>query len=852
MSTSQDPHGEEEFLQQLYKGGELLAVGKVVEAKTHLEKANLIHPKNEKAQNLLGLAYFKLGVFDQAAKIYEALVVENPSDPTLRVNLGLVYLKTNALERSIGEFRTATDLQPDHKKAHNYLGLALAQAGDYSKARQHFVLAGSDAMAEKMARAIANGAQTAPVTVSLSPPPSAPPPPAKAAAAAPAAVVEPAPVAAVVTPTDERQIEVMSDEGAHPEAESVSVAAKSPPSAPAPKLTPVPAASDLNDDWGAQLGGDFPGESIPRAVEGRFDVSPSRPDPIAETSTPVVEEMPVLDAQVAPEEVLVTEMVAASVVAPPSKNNPIEVKTRPEVVVPKQFRGDAAVTEKGTSPSFEVSAPSARDGSDVAPGSAPENTSSPTVEVDWAQVNDTATPAQWQAEMAKAESAAPNVESGPNGQDREWVVPSQTVRGWDHAPSDAMGAAFAGEVGVAATDREGQPAEQAPAPAPVEQLDQGHAAQASHPVEYAHAAESDPSANDAHAAEATQQPADYAQPTDQSYEAPADQQAQEAQPGGYGEAGQQGWEAPAQPAMQVTAEDPMWSQGAPQHSHADAQQDVPAPDVTPSWDSHSMSADGATQEIQAALGATHVDIDVVPEDPHSAQTRPGVVAVERYEAAAAEPGSTIDPGFQQMHVPKLNELGPSLDWNKADMAGPFHVGADGLALKVDGELFARLTGLVAVVGGVEVTPEMKRARGRATEWPFGEADQQLQRCKGHGVVYLDAGNANFQALELDEDGAYIREENVFAFEESVAFENGRLTTDDNLWLDLVHLKGQGRVMMKLYGQLKAMAIPGGRPLMVPLARVVGWYGSVTPRLVSFGGQAAIELVGDGYALLATA
>ena len=86
---------EEEFLGALYKGGELLASGKIVEAREHLEKAHGLAPKNEKAQNLLGLAYFKLGLFDQASEVYEKLVNENPTDATLRVNLGLVYLKTD-------------------------------------------------------------------------------------------------------------------------------------------------------------------------------------------------------------------------------------------------------------------------------------------------------------------------------------------------------------------------------------------------------------------------------------------------------------------------------------------------------------------------------------------------------------------------------------------------------------------------------------------------------------------------------------------------------------------------------------------------------------------------------------
>ena len=146
---------DEEFLKQLYQGGELLAQGLLNEARALLERAHQLQPRNEKGRNLLGLAYFKLGHFDRAAEMYEALVRDNPVDATLRVNLGLVYLKTNALQRAMREFEAATDLQPDHKKAHNYLGVALAQAGAFGRAREHFLLAGSDVMAEKMAKAIA-------------------------------------------------------------------------------------------------------------------------------------------------------------------------------------------------------------------------------------------------------------------------------------------------------------------------------------------------------------------------------------------------------------------------------------------------------------------------------------------------------------------------------------------------------------------------------------------------------------------------------------------------------------------------------------------------------------------------
>ncbi|WP_338865407.1 tetratricopeptide repeat protein [Myxococcus stipitatus] len=170
---------DDEFLQQLQRGGELLAANKVIESKEFLERAHQLQPRNEKAQNLLGLCYFKLGLFDRAAELYEMLVRDNPVDPTLRVNLGLVYLKTNALQRAVREFETATDLSPEHQKAQNYLGLALAQMGEYGRAREHFLLAGSDAMAEKMSRAIAGEnfsrptpAPTAPAARVEAPPPA--------------------------------------------------------------------------------------------------------------------------------------------------------------------------------------------------------------------------------------------------------------------------------------------------------------------------------------------------------------------------------------------------------------------------------------------------------------------------------------------------------------------------------------------------------------------------------------------------------------------------------------------------------------------------------------------------------
>jgi uncharacterized protein (AIM24 family) len=163
MALNPAEASEAAFLQHLYRGGELLQGGQVKEARDQLERAYQMRPGDEKAKNLLGLAYFKLGEFERAAEVYEALVQENGTDPTLRVNLGLVYLKSNQLTRAVREFERAVELQPGHLKAHNYLGLALAQAGEYGRAREHFVKAGSEAMAEKMSKALVAEARPVPV-----------------------------------------------------------------------------------------------------------------------------------------------------------------------------------------------------------------------------------------------------------------------------------------------------------------------------------------------------------------------------------------------------------------------------------------------------------------------------------------------------------------------------------------------------------------------------------------------------------------------------------------------------------------------------------------------------------------
>jgi len=296
MTTRAKGRGEkspadDEFLQQLYRGGELLTAGKVIEAKEFLERAHQLQPRQEKAQNLLGLCYFKLGLFDRAAELYEMLVRDNPVDPTLRVNLGLVYLKTNALQRAAREFETATDLAPEHQKAQNYLGLTLAQMGEYGRAREHFLLAGSDAMAEKMSRAIAGEAFSRPAPVQ----------PARA--------------------RDFAELED-SEGGREPGGEPM-VTAETPPPTEPPRMQGR-SGGPSEGDWGAQFGLDggavTKGRAPPPAASARQE--PGEDIRLAEDEGPSSlsggEELPVLTAS--PEDAEELAMVAQH--EPPSAPSP--------------------------------------------------------------------------------------------------------------------------------------------------------------------------------------------------------------------------------------------------------------------------------------------------------------------------------------------------------------------------------------------------------------------------------------------------------------------------------------------------------------------------------------------------
>src|SRR5207245_11195881 len=121
-------------------------------------------------------------------------------------------------------------------------------------------------------------------------------------------------------------------------------------------------------------------------------------------------------------------------------------------------------------------------------------------------------------------------------------------------------------------------------------------------------------------------------------------------------------------------------------------------------------------------------------------------------------------------------------------------------------MLTRLDGLVASWGQLSLKPELKRFRGRPTDKPFGEGARRMLRATGEGRFVIAREGRVFTALELGDEPAYFREEILYAFEESIVFENGRVPSKGGTDLHLVHLRGRGRLLLVTSGTPQSVAV----------------------------------------------
>jgi Tfp pilus assembly protein PilF/uncharacterized protein (AIM24 family) len=190
-------------------------------------------------------------------------------------------------------------------------------------------------------------------------------------------------------------------------------------------------------------------------------------------------------------------------------------------------------------------------------------------------------------------------------------------------------------------------------------------------------------------------------------------------------------------------------------------------------------------------------------------------------------------------------------------ATPFAVTPALVAIDVKAGLLARVDGLVASFGRLEVKAAFKRFRGQLTEMPFGEPSRRMMSVAGHGRLWIAAQERRFAAVEMGDEPAYFQEEALFAFEESLLFENGRVPSRFSGDLQLVHLRGRGRALLVSKHRVRSLEVTPDERVRVPLERLLGWHGNLAPSIVALAEDpaadavplAAVELTGAGRVLL---
>jgi hypothetical protein len=164
--------------------------------------------------------------------------------------------------------------------------------------------------------------------------------------------------------------------------------------------------------------------------------------------------------------------------------------------------------------------------------------------------------------------------------------------------------------------------------------------------------------------------------------------------------------------------------------------------------------------------------------------------------------------------------------------------ADGVALAVGpaGELFAsaaegvrlRLAGVRSVRGELQPAPVLRQARGRETGGMLGGEDAPLYLVRGPvSLVVAPPSRGRLHGVWLDDEVFYVREEALFAFEQRLGFESGRLPLGADS-VPLVQLQGTGTVILQLTGAATALRVRDNEPVHVEPEALIGWTGRLFP------------------------
>ena len=150
-----------------------------------------------------------------------------------------------------------------------------------------------------------------------------------------------------------------------------------------------------------------------------------------------------------------------------------------------------------------------------------------------------------------------------------------------------------------------------------------------------------------------------------------------------------------------------------------------------------------------------------------------------------------------------------------------------LVVTVRGEMMSRTDGLLLCSDNVRMRPLNWRMQGREVEEVF----HRLAAIEGEGYFVLGREDEQFFVVTLERDLCFFVESRLWALESTLMWDVGTLPgSRGDTQIQLVRVAGEGRIAMRVPGDLVTIKVTPERPHRVRTDAFVGWVGHVVPAM----------------------
>jgi uncharacterized protein (AIM24 family) len=170
---------------------------------------------------------------------------------------------------------------------------------------------------------------------------------------------------------------------------------------------------------------------------------------------------------------------------------------------------------------------------------------------------------------------------------------------------------------------------------------------------------------------------------------------------------------------------------------------------------------------------------------------------------------------------------------------------EALRLGVEDEAYVR-AGVALAATGVRFEPAFRRVQGKRSNEPLAPDGAPFFRLVGPGEVWVAGAPGAWQAVSLEDDILYVREDRVLAFDGGVSWEAGAIPGDG---LRMLQFRGRGCVVLQLDAPPVAVKVTEDRPALVARANLLGWVGRLVPHRQRTNGASPFDLACQGEGVI---